>query len=83
MYINKILMNYFKSNFKISLLLFLIIPIVLLLLEKMNNIKKDGFTTGIREMYRPYTRNIRLIYDNYYNKVKTDTQLIFRKFGLF
>jgi hypothetical protein len=44
--------------------------------------KNEPFTTGIREMYRPYVRNIRLIGENYYNKIKQNIQLFFRKFGL-
>jgi len=46
------------------------------------NKNKEEFTTGIREMYRPYIRNVRLFYDNYYNKLKTNVQIIFRKFGV-
>ena len=72
-------MNYFKSNVKIIIAVVLILVICLLVNMSKN---KEGFTTGIREMYHPYIRNIRLIYDNYYNKVKTNLQLIFRKFGL-
>ena len=44
--------------------------------------KKESFTTGIREMYRPYVRNVRLIGGNYYNKIKQYFHLFFRKFGL-
>lgn len=74
-------MNYFKSNVKIILLLFLIITIVLILLLTIKK-RRESFTTGFREMYRPYVRNVRLFYDNYYNKLKTNVQLIFRKFGV-
>jgi hypothetical protein len=44
--------------------------------------KKEEFTSGFREMYRPYVRNVRLIGGNYYNKIKQNIQLFFRKFGL-
>lgn len=81
MYINKILMNYFKSNVKIILLFFLLITIALLLLLTIKK-RKESFTSGFREMYRPYVRNVRLIYDNYYTRVKNNTQLLFRKFGV-
>jgi hypothetical protein len=74
-------MNYFKLNIKIILLLFLIITIVLLLLVKMNK-NKEEFTTGFREMYRPYVRNVRLIYDNYYTRFKNNARLFFRKIGV-
>jgi hypothetical protein len=73
-------MNYFKSNVKIIIAVVLI-TIVLILLVKMNK-NKEEFTSGFREMYRPYVRNVRLIYDNYYTRLKNNTQLIFRKFGL-
>jgi hypothetical protein len=73
-------MNYFNKKIKIIIAVVLI-TIVLILLAKMNK-NKEGFTSGFREMYRPYVRNVRLIYDNYYTRLKNNTQLIFRKFGL-
>ena len=74
-------MNYFNRKIKIIIAVVLIITIVLFLLVKMNK-NKEEFTTGIREMYRPYIRNVRLIYDDYYNKLKSSIQLFFRKIGL-
>jgi hypothetical protein len=44
--------------------------------------KKEQFTSGFREMYRPYVRNVRLIGENYYTKIKQTIHLFFRKFGL-
>ena len=44
--------------------------------------KKELFTTGFREMYRPYVRNVRLIGENYYTKIKQTIHLFFRKIGL-
>ena len=44
--------------------------------------KKELFTSGFREMYRPYVRKGRLIGENYYNKIKQYFHLFFRKFGL-
>ena len=73
-------MNYFKSNVKIIIAVVLITIVLILLVKMIKN--KEGFTTGFREMYRPYIRNVRLIYDNYYTRVKNNTQLLFRKFGL-
>ena len=73
-------MNYFKSNVKIIITVVLITMVLILLVKMIKN--KEGFTTGFREMYRPYIRNVRLIYDNYYTRVKNNTQLLFRKFGL-
>jgi hypothetical protein len=42
----------------------------------------EGFTTRIREMYRPYFRNIRLIKDRYYTQIKNTFFSFIRKFGL-
>jgi hypothetical protein len=75
-------MNYFKLNIKIIAMLFLIITSIVLLFLTSINENKESFTSGFREMYRPYIRNVRLIGGNYYTKVKNNTQLIFRKFGL-
>ena len=44
--------------------------------------KKEGFTNKIRETYRPYIRNLRLLLSNQYNKIKNNFATIIRKFGL-
>ena len=75
-------MNYFKLNIKIIAMLFFIITAIVLLFLTSINENKESFTSGFREMYRPYMRKVRLIGGNYYTKVKNNTQLIFRKFGL-
>ena len=43
---------------------------------------QEEFTTGFREMYRPYVRNVRLIGERYYKNLKQGIHLFFRKFGL-
>ena len=78
-------MNYFKSIIKIIaefVVIFIILYVLYFLMNLDTNTNKENFTTRIREMYRPYVRNVRLIHDNYYNKLKTNIQLIFRKIGL-
>jgi hypothetical protein len=78
-------MNYFKSIIKIIaefVVIFIILYVLYFLMNLDTNTNKENFTTGIREVYRPYVRNVRLIHDNYYNKLKTNIQLIFRKIGL-
>jgi len=75
-------MNYFKSTVKIILVLFSIIVVLLLLSLLKVNKRNEHFTSGFREMYRPHIRNVRLISDNYYDKLKTNTKLFFRKIGL-
>jgi hypothetical protein len=78
-------MNYFKSIIKIIaefVVIFIILYVLYFLMNLDTNTNKENFTTGIREVYRPYIRNIRLIYDDYYNKLKTNIQLFFRKIGL-
>ena len=70
--------NIFKT---IILIVFFIIIINLLLhISRIKN--KENFTPGIREMYNPYIRNIRLFGENYYKKIKSNSNLFFRKFGL-
>lgn len=44
--------------------------------------KEEGFTSRIRETYRPYLRNIRLFKDNGYNQIKNNFFSFIRKFGL-
>jgi hypothetical protein len=42
----------------------------------------EGFTPKIREMYRPYVRNARIIGEEFYNKSNSNISNLFRKFGI-
>ena len=42
----------------------------------------EEFTPKIREMYRPYVRNARVIGEGFYNKSTSDISNLFRKFGI-
>ena len=59
--------------------------IIIITLITVNDItidkNKENFTSGFRQMYRPYVRNIRLNSEGFYNKTKNNIQIIFRKFG--
>jgi hypothetical protein len=66
--------------------MFLIVVVVVALLIELifttMNKSKENFTSGFRQLYRPHIRNIRLTGQGYYNKIKNNTNLFFRKFGL-
>lgn len=42
----------------------------------------ENFTPKIREMYRPYVRNARIIKDGFYNNSYSSISNLFRKFGI-
>ena len=42
----------------------------------------DSFTPKIKEMYRPYVRNARIIGEGFYNKSTSNISNLFRKFGI-
>jgi hypothetical protein len=42
----------------------------------------ESFTPKIKEMYRPYVRNARIIGEGFYNKSNTNISNLFRKFGI-
>jgi hypothetical protein len=42
----------------------------------------ESFTPKIKEMYRPYVRNARIIGEGFYNKSTSDISNLFRKFGI-
>lgn len=42
----------------------------------------EPFTPRIRELYRPYTRNARLLSEGLYNKHTSTLSNLFRKFGI-
>ena len=43
---------------------------------------KESFTPKIKEMYRPYVRNSRIIYENFYSKNNEYITRFFRQLGL-
>jgi len=42
----------------------------------------EDFTPGIREVYRPYVRNARILGEGFYSKQKNNVSNLFRKFGI-
>jgi hypothetical protein len=74
------------SLFIIMIIIIIIVMIIFLLNDNSDSIytfnSKEGFTSKIRETYRPYIRNIRLLLSNQYNKIKNTFATIIRKFGL-
>lgn len=45
--------------------------------------KKENFTPKIRETYRPYVRNARLVSEGFYGNSKNSVNSLFRKIGLY
>lgn len=62
----------------VTIVTIVILFILVILLKK----EKEGFTARIREMYRPYLRNIRLFKDERYNQIKNYFFSFIRKIGL-
>jgi len=50
---------------------------------KCNCNKKENFTPKIREMYRPYVRNARIVSEGFYGNSKNNVNHLFRKLGLY
>jgi hypothetical protein len=42
----------------------------------------ESFTPKIKEMYRPYVRNARIIGEGFYNKSNSNISNLFRKLGI-
>jgi len=42
----------------------------------------EEFTPNIRQIYRPFIRNTRLISEGFYNKAASNISNLFRKFGI-
>jgi hypothetical protein len=60
-------------------LLFLII-IIFAYINSLQSV--ESFTPKIKEMYRPYVRNARIIGEGFYNKTNSNISNLFRKFGI-
>lgn len=43
---------------------------------------KEAFTPTIREFYRPYVRNARIMSEGFYNTHSSNMSNLFRKFGI-
>ena len=80
----KNVMKIFGDDYRFLYLILLIILIILIYstLRIHNYYSKEGFTNRIREMYRPYFRNIRLIKDRYSTQIKNTFFSFIRKIGL-
>ena len=74
-------MKYFIYNcfFIINILFFAYINT----LQDVDNEKeKEAFTPKIRQLYRPYLRNARIISEGLYNNHSTNISNLFRKVGI-
>ena len=47
-----------------------------------NDNNTENFTPKMREMYRPYLRDARIISEGFYEKNKSNISNLFRKFGI-
>lgn len=59
--------------------------IIMFLINNYNNFEnyKESFVPKkIKELYRPFHRNARMSYNNFYNNYASYTSNIFRKFGI-
>jgi hypothetical protein len=45
--------------------------------------KKENFTSKMRETYRPYLRDARVVSEGFYGDSKNNINHLFRKFGLY
>ena len=44
--------------------------------------KQENFTPFIRQKYRPYVRNVRILTEGFYNEQKNNITNLFRRFGI-
>jgi hypothetical protein len=67
------------KNLIYNCFLFLII-IIFAYINSLHTV--ESFTPKIKEIYRPYVRNARVIGEGFYNKYTSDISNLFRKFGI-
>ena len=70
-------MKYFIYN-----CLFLIMILFFAYINTIYQHNQEAFTPKMREMYRPYVRDARIISEGFYEKNKSDISNLFRKFGI-
>jgi hypothetical protein len=76
----------FKTLISIPTLIFLFI--IYYIYTRYYNVeckcnKKENFTPRIREIYRPYLREARVVSEGFYGDSKNNINHLFRKFGLY
>jgi hypothetical protein len=74
-------MKYLLNNC-VFLLIVIIFDYVNANYESKHINEKEAFTPKMRELYRPYVRNARIITEGFYEKNKSDISNLFRKFGI-
>ena len=67
------------KNLIYNCFLFLII-VIFAFINSLHTV--ESFTPKLKEMYRPYVRNARVIGEGFYNKSTSDISNLFRKFGI-
>jgi hypothetical protein len=67
------------KNLIYNCFLFLII-IIFAYINSLHTV--ESFTPKIKEMYRPYVRNARIIGEGFYNRSNSNISNLFRKFGI-
>jgi hypothetical protein len=60
---------------------FLLIVLIFAYVNTVNHME-EAFTPKVRELYRPYSRNLRLMSEGFYNKHTTALSNLFRKFKI-
>ena len=57
--------------------------IIVIIFAYINSLNiTESFTPKIREFYRPYMRNTRVLYSSYYDNTVSNMSNLFRKFGI-
>ena len=57
--------------------------LIIIVVSYINSLQYvEEFTPKIKEMYRPYVRNARVIGEGFYNKSTSNISNLFRKFGI-
>jgi len=75
--------KHYKHISFISTLVILFIIYYIYTRYNSNNSKKENFTPKVREMYRPYVRNARIVSEGFYGRHKNNVDSVFKKIGLY
>lgn len=76
------LMRFRINNLSQYLIIFFTILTILTMIIVISNRKKEGFTTKLGHIYRPYIRKARIFSENFLNNTTGSVSTFFRKIGL-
>lgn len=71
--------KFFASLVLVGVILLVLLVLLCFIISKKG--KKEGFVSGLKQLYRPYIRSTRLVYEKNFQKIKNYWNVYLKKWG--